>query len=437
MELIKKGYQRLAGFECKKKGYEWFGGDPGHEALTAYGILEFVDMAKVYDGVDQEMVKRTVRWILARRDGKGGFERNARALDTFGRATSEVTNAYIVWALSEAGVEEIGAEVDAVLKNAYGSRNPYVVSLAALALLNHAPKGGDAQELLSVLDGCRREDGSYKGEGRSVTGSSGGQMDLEATSLAMLAQLRGGKAAGMVSQSVHWLLGRRSGGGFGCTQSTILALKALTEYAEASRVVQAAGDIIVRVNGNVAARRHFNKGEQGIIEVRDIEKFLQPGANDIDLQLDSSVELPFTVDVEYKTATPSADDACPVRLVSAFDKAKVAMGETVGLSLELRNSGKEGQGMTLVRVGIPAGLSPQLWQLKELREDGVFDFYETTAREVILYYRSLAPGATKRVKLDLRADIPGRYTGIASCAYLYYNAGNKWWNAPLRMAVTR
>ena len=437
LELIKKGYQRLVGFECKKEGYEWFGGDPGHEALTAYGILEFVDMAKVYDGVDQEMIKRTVRWILARRDGKGGFERNERALDSFGRGTPEVTNAYIVWALSEAGVDEIGPEADAVLKSAYGSRNPYVVSLAALATLNRDPKAGDAQELLAILDGCRREDGSYKGEGRSITGSSGGQMDIEATSLAILAQLRAGRPAAVLSDSVRWLLAQRAGGGFGCTQSTILALKALTEYAEASRVVQAAGDVVVRVNGNVAARRHFSKGEQGIIEVGDMEALLRPGVNDIDLQLDSSVDLPFTVDVEYKTSTPSTDEACPVRLTSAFDKADVGMGETVALSLELLNSGKEGQGMTLVRVGIPAGLAPQLWQLKELREDGVFDFYETTPREVILYYRSLGPGAARRLKLDLRADIPGRYTGIASCAYLYYNPRHKWWNAPLQVRVAR
>src|SRR5262249_46013031 len=30
-ELLAKGYDRLKGFECKNKGYEWFGEDPGHE----------------------------------------------------------------------------------------------------------------------------------------------------------------------------------------------------------------------------------------------------------------------------------------------------------------------------------------------------------------------------------------------------------------------
>ncbi len=44
-EILAKGYERLLGFECQSGGYEWFGSDPGHDALTAYGLLEFTDMA--------------------------------------------------------------------------------------------------------------------------------------------------------------------------------------------------------------------------------------------------------------------------------------------------------------------------------------------------------------------------------------------------------
>lgn len=437
LDLIKKGYQRLVGYECDKNGYEWFGGDPGHEALTAYGIMEFIDMAKVYDGVDQEMIQRTVRWILARRDGKGGFERNSRALDSFGSASQEVTNAYIVWALSEAGIREIDKEVEATVKTAYESKNPYLISLALLALTNHDPDGGDAQELLGMLKNAKSENASFPGEGRSITGSSGRQMAIESTSLAILAMLRAGEPAPALNDSVQWLLAQRSGGGFGCTQSTILALKALVEYAEASRTTQADGDLIVRVNGNVVERRHFNKGEQGAIEIADFANRLDTGDNDVDIQLMSEKDLPFTLDVAYKTLTPDSSEDCPLKLTTQLAEAEAPMGETVALDIELQNQTDEGQPMTLVRVGIPAGLTAQMWQLKELRENGVIDFYETTPREVILYYRSLAPEAVKRVRLDLRADIPGRYTGVASCAYPYYTPDARQWNQPLKVAVTR
>ena len=46
-EKLDAGYKRLVGFETSERGYEWFGENPGHEALTAYGLLHFSDMAKV------------------------------------------------------------------------------------------------------------------------------------------------------------------------------------------------------------------------------------------------------------------------------------------------------------------------------------------------------------------------------------------------------
>src|SRR5262249_36775850 len=78
-ELLEASYKKLTGFESKTKGYEWFGADPGHEALTAYGLLQFTDMSRVR-GVDKDMLARTRAWLLARRDGNGGFNRSAKAV---------------------------------------------------------------------------------------------------------------------------------------------------------------------------------------------------------------------------------------------------------------------------------------------------------------------------------------------------------------------
>src|SRR5690606_14553989 len=45
--LLDKGYKKLTSYETKEKGYEWFGGTPAHEALTAYGLMQFNDMKAV------------------------------------------------------------------------------------------------------------------------------------------------------------------------------------------------------------------------------------------------------------------------------------------------------------------------------------------------------------------------------------------------------
>ena len=76
-DLLEVSYKKLTGFESRTKGYEWFGADPGHEALTAYGLMQFTDMAQVRS-VDKDMLDRTGAWLLSRRDGNGGFSRNAR-----------------------------------------------------------------------------------------------------------------------------------------------------------------------------------------------------------------------------------------------------------------------------------------------------------------------------------------------------------------------
>ena len=39
-DLLERGYKKLISYETKGGGYEWFGGTPAHEGLTAYGILQ-------------------------------------------------------------------------------------------------------------------------------------------------------------------------------------------------------------------------------------------------------------------------------------------------------------------------------------------------------------------------------------------------------------
>jgi hypothetical protein len=128
--LLEASYKKLTGFESRTKGYEWFGADPGHEALTAYGLMQFTDMAMVRD-VDKEMIQRTRDWLLSRRDGDGGFSRNSKALDTFGRAPQETTNAYITWALVESGQKGLEKEIAGVKASAMSSGDSYLVALAA------------------------------------------------------------------------------------------------------------------------------------------------------------------------------------------------------------------------------------------------------------------------------------------------------------------
>ena len=131
--LIEQGYKRLTSFETSSLGFEWFGSSPGHEALSAYGLLEFTDMAKVFP-VEQSVLDRTRDWILSQRiEEDGSFKRNSKSLDSFGAAPDDITNAYIVYSLSSAGIEKnkVQKQLEKLVKQVKESNDPYFIGLVA------------------------------------------------------------------------------------------------------------------------------------------------------------------------------------------------------------------------------------------------------------------------------------------------------------------
>ena len=80
----------------------------------------------------------------------------------------------------------------------------------------------------------------------------------------------------------------------------------------------------------------------------------------------------------------------------------------------------------------------QLKEYTRVPEDGSrprVSAFEIRGRELVLYWRDLAPGQKVEVPLDLVCRVPGEYSGPASRAYLYYNADLKHWVEPLKVTV--
>src|SRR5262249_19483239 len=177
--VLDHGYQLLTGYETPEKGYEWFGHAPGHEALTAYGLMEFADMAKVYD-VDRTMVERTATWLLNQRDHKGGFTRSAEAADSFGRAGEGTTNAYIMLALAEAGrTGGLDRELAAQRGLGAATTDPYLLALATNTSLIAAPAAKETAAMVARLVAAQAADGSFPGAKESITMSGGEALTVE------------------------------------------------------------------------------------------------------------------------------------------------------------------------------------------------------------------------------------------------------------------
>ena len=193
----------------------------------------------------------------------------------------------------------------------------------------------------------------------------------------------------------------------------------------------------ILVNGKRVGAIDFDKGRRDALVWDDLAPSLVPGKNTIELALEGGAPLPYTVSIEYRAARPQTSPRAKVAVATELTRAAEKMGEAVTRRARLENRTPEGQPMTLARVGIPGGLVTQTWQLKELRDKGLIDFYETRPREVILYWRALPPAAKKSIDLQLLAAVPGAYEAPASSAYLYYTAEDKAWAPPATFAITR
>ncbi len=429
--LIQTGYQRLMTFESKSGGFEWFGQDPGHEALTAYGLMEFVDMAKVYDGVDKAMIDRTAKWLMDRRDGKGGFQRNPRALHTFGLADDATTSIYIAYALSEAGYKDLSKEADFAYETALASKRPHQVALAANLLINLGQEAR-GKALLDVLVSEQQTTGQWllDEKQRSAPGSGGQGLHIETTGLAMMAMLKTkGYDSRVINKAAEWLRSQRSAhGDFGNCHATVVALRALIEFAQQTKKIGTDGSVEILVGNKVVAERNFLSDDREPILLEGLEAHLSATTQQLTVRFRGvETPMPYTLALTYATDLPPSDAACVIAVTPTFTKNSVKMGETLRMTVRVVNKSQEGQPMTMAIVGIPGGLSPQPWQLKEMVDRKEVDFYEIIGQDLVLYYRQMTPGQQHTLSFDLKAEVPGEFTAQASRGYLYYTNEHKHW----------
>ena len=253
--MLRRGLDKLLAFETPTGGFEWFGESPGHEALTAYGLLQFHAMAKVLPPgtVSESLKQRVARWVLSRRDGKGGYLRNAKALDSFGAAPAATTDAYITWTLVE--TKQMGAdapEAAALFAKGLADPDPYVTALAALAMLGAGDRAG-AAKAAARLAGMQGDDGAVRALD-TITQSQGEALVVEGTALSAVVFTRlASDYADRARRAVDFLAARCKDGRFASTQATALSLMAIVEFELAFPATLKPAVVTLSVDGRKAS----------------------------------------------------------------------------------------------------------------------------------------------------------------------------------------
>ena len=413
LDYIQRGYKRLVGFETSQDGFEWFGKTPPHEALTAYGLLEFTDMQEFID-VDKKMLERTKKFLLGRRDGKGGFNLVSRGLDQFASVPAKIANVYIVYALTQAGLgKEILPEFTSVVAQAIMSKDGY--QLAMMAIAAHNMKDMAAYNNLISELGKLQQKGNLNAE-TSVVNSRDASLRVETNALYVIALLKApnpdlGKVAGLISK----IMGEKSYYGYGSTQATVMALQAIVAYSKFVSKVSEDSPVNFTMNNSA-------------VDNNLLKKNIKEGDNYFTVNyLKQDQAIPYNLDLSYNTFTPPNSDKADLKINAVIKFHDVYVGETVRMEISVTNTKSILQPMAIAKIGIPAGLSAQPWQLKEIMEKNQAAYYEIFDNYLVFYWMGFAANETKIINLDLKAEVQGTYKAKASNTYLYYTPEHKHW----------
>jgi hypothetical protein len=447
---INAGYQRLVTFECQGGGFSWFGNEPAHQILTAYGLLEFSDMARVHE-VDPALIQRTQRWLAGRQqpDGTWQVSESGIAEGIIDRQTGALrTTAYIAWALAESGYTgpAVGRARAYLTAHRGEATDPYTLAVLVNFFTRAAKEEPITDELAKTLLGKATvtEKTAYwtSGEAPTFTGATRAGADLETTGLAAFALVRWGKDPALMTKLLtHLIQSKDSFGTWSSTQGTVWALKSLL-FASTHAVSGGTGTVTVRANGHEAARFAITEATSDVLRQVDLGGDVRPGANALTLEFRGQGALMYQIVGRYFVPwaqVPPAPDPGPLAITVTYDKTTLTQDDVVTATVTVKNVARPRATveMPLVELGLPPGFQLLPESLERAVKAGRISKYTVAARQLIIYLEKLEADQTLTLTYTLQAKYPLRARTPASRAYPYYDPARTTTLAPQAMTVTR
>ncbi len=462
-QYIHLGYQRLLGFEVDGGGFDWFGRPPANRTLTAYGLMEFVDMARVHD-VDPKLIERTRAWLLAQRraDGSWAPESHGMHVDPTRRGQADEaalsTTAYIAWAVfGNAEPPPVGARASspANVGERDGHRptlnwllahepesigDPYVLGLVCNALL--AIDATQAGPYLDRLLDLRRSDAKLtwweqSANSRTTFYGAGRSGSIETTALAALALIESHKYPAAARGALSWLVQQKDSlGTFHSTQATVLALKALLAGSGAQLGEPRERRVDIAVEGKTVRQVTIAADQGDVVRDIDVSDLVGPGDTHLQLSEPSASGLGYQVVLAYYVpAGRQGQPREPLSITVAYDRTNLYVGDTVTATATVSNNLATSAPMVILDLPIPAGFAIEPADLAKLRDAGQIAKYQINARSAVVYLRAMDPGKPLTLRYRLRATMPVQLTVPGGRAYEYYDRDREAIGQPASLTV--
>ncbi|MBZ5549088.1 MAG: hypothetical protein LAO22_14205 [Acidobacteriia bacterium] len=431
---IANGYQRLLTFEVPGGGFSWFGSAPANKILTAYGLMEFYDMSKVYD-VDAKLILRTQQWLASQQQEDGSWKPdisfiNEGATNRYNSNVLRIT-AYIAWSLGNTGYQGTAVEraKQYVEKHMSAKLDAYTLAVVANFAVDYGKDREFTRQAIQLLLDARTEKDEqvwWNADETSVY-ATGQSASVETTGLAVQALLRSGEAPGTARKALSYLASKKDAyGTWGTTQATIMALRALLTATEKG-AADVRGTLLVLLNGKPVEKLVLTPENNDLLHQFVFKDIDSQSANTVEIRFEGKGGLAYQVVGTYFLPWDQKPAGEPLSIDVAYDRTHLAQDDIATASATVRNNMDKTANMVMVDLGIPPGfdlLSEDLQTYQEKSsglKSGHLSKFSLTATQAILYFDSFAAGDTVTVKFRLRAKYPIRARTFKSRVYEYYN----------------
>jgi len=428
---IANGYQRLLTFEVPGGGFSWFGDAPANKILTAYGLMEFHDMSKVYD-VDPKLLQRTQQWLAGQQLPDGSWKPDTHNIDdgATDRYNSDVLRitACIAWSLQN--TEYKGPAVDRAIefveKRMDGATDAYTLAVIANLAADYGRDREFTQHAVQQLLDARTEKDEQVWWTTDETGvyGTGASAAVETTGLAVQALLRSGESSGVARKALTYLVSKKDASGtWGTTQATIMALRALLTEKGAADV---RGTATVLLNGKPAETLVLSSENNDLYHQFVFNAVDQGKTNTVGIRFDGKGALTYQVAGSYFLPWDQKPAVEPLSIDVSYDRTSLFQDDIATATATVRNNLHKAAKMVILDLGIPPGFELLTEDLQDYRDksaglkSGHLSKFSVTATQAILYFDSFAPGDIVKVKYRLQAKYPIRAKTLKSRVYEYY-----------------
>jgi A-macroglobulin TED domain/Alpha-2-macroglobulin family/Carboxypeptidase regulatory-like domain/MG2 domain/A-macroglobulin receptor binding domain len=447
---IANGFQRLLTFEVPGGGFSWFGDTPANKILSAYGLMEFHDMSKVYD-VDPKLLQRTQQWLAGQQLPDGSWKPdthniNDGATDRYNSDVLRIT-AYIAWSLQNTEYKgpAVDRAIEFVQKHMDGATDGYTLAVIANLGADYSRDREFTQHAVQQLLDARNEKDEQVWWTTDETGvyGTGASAAVETTGLAVQALLRSGQSSGVARKALTYLVSKKDASGtWGTTQATIMALRALLTATEKG-AADVRGTATVVLNGKPAETLVLSSENNDLYHQFVFKAIEQGKINTVEIRFDGKGGLTYQVVGGYFLPWDQKPAVEPLSIDVSYDRTSLFQDDIATATATVRNNLDKAAKMVILDLGIPPGFELFSEDLQEYQDksaglkSGHLSKFSITATQAILYFDSFAPGDTIKVKYRLRAKYPIRAKTLRSRVYEYYAPEVGSFAPPVQLEVRR